>query len=178
MKVRVLKKQHNSNDCAVCGVKNPISLNAQIYELENGMVVGLTTGRECHQSYPNRMHGGIISALLDEIIGRAITILEPETFGVTASLEVKFKKPVPLNEPIKVVGKIIKNTRMFFETEGFVEDQNGNILAIAHATYVKQNVEKISNTTFTNENWFVIKDNVEFVDIKNTDFFETRHFLK
>ena len=100
MKLKVIKKQNNSDMCAVCGMSNNLSLRAKFYEVENELMVGVVTGRDVHQSYPNRMHGGLISALLDEVIGRAINIPEPEAFGVTSELNVKFKKPVPLNDEL------------------------------------------------------------------------------
>lgn len=178
MKLKVINKQHNSKDCLVCGMDNPFSLQTMTYELENGLVVGLTKGTFHHQSYPHRMHGGMITALLDEIIGRAINITEPDTFGVTASLEIKFKKPVPLDEPIKVVGKITRNTSRIFEAEGFIESNTGDILAAAHALYVKQTVEKIAGATFSDEDWFLVKDDkdVEYIDIVNADYFNEKHF--
>ena len=171
MEFKVTRKQPNSKDCIVCGMSNHSSLKTQTYELENGVVVGITKGENHHQSYPHRMHGGVITALLDEVIGRAINIEEPETFGVTASLEIKFKKPVPLDEQIKIVGKVTRNTSKLFEAEGFIENENGDILATAHALYVKQSVEKISGSAFTEEEWFVIPDEVETIDIKNVDYF-------
>ena len=178
MKLKVLRKQNNSKECVVCGTHNHASLGASIYEVEGGLVVGLITGKEIHQSYPHRMHGGIATALLDEIIGRAINVHEPETFGVTGALEIKFKKPVPLNEEIKVVGKITRNTSRLFEAEGFIEDSAGNILDIAHATYIKQPVTTIAGEEFSDEDWFLIPDEVEYIDVKNVNFFDTLHFVK
>ena len=110
MKLKVVKKQNNSDMCIVCGLKNALSLGTRFYAVEGEMMVGVVTGRDEHQSYPNRMHGGMISALLDEVIGRAVNVPEPEAFGVTTEMNVKFKKPVPLNEELKVVGKLTKNT--------------------------------------------------------------------
>lgn len=176
MELKVIKKQCNSNDCIVCGMQNHASLKASLYEVEGDMIVGLLAGDECHQSYPHRMHGGIISALLDEIIGRAVNIFEPDTFGVTGALEVKFKKPVPLGEEIKVVGKVVRNTSRLFESEGFIEDESGNILAMAHATYIKQPIEVIAGAKLSEQDWYVIPDNLEYIDVKNVDYFETRHF--
>jgi len=114
MKLKVVRKQNNSDMCVVCGQDNPFSLRTVYYAAEGGLMIGLVTGRDEHQSYPNRMHGGMISALLDETIGRAVNTEEPEAFGVTSELNVKFKKPVPLNEEIRIVGKLTRNTRLVF----------------------------------------------------------------
>ena len=171
MKRKVIQKQNNSDMCVVCGMKNPLSLGAKFYHVEGGLMVGVITGRDEHQSYPNRMHGGMISAMLDEVIGRAINVIEPEAFGVTTELNVKYKKPVPLNEEIKVVGRITKNTRLVFQAEGFVEDKNGTLLATATATYVKMTADKIAGAPLTEEQYFLVPDDVEEIEIVNAEYF-------
>ena len=172
MKLKVIKKQNNSAMCAVCGMSNNLSLRARFYEVEGELMVGVVTGRDEHQSYPNRMHGGLISALLDEVIGRAINIPEPDAFGVTSELNVKFKKPVPLNEELKVVGKLTKNTRLVFQAEGFIEDAAGNILATGTATYVKMTAARIAGKPLTADQWFFLPDEEREIEIINADYFD------
>ena len=77
--MKVIKKQTNSKMCLICGIENEAGLKASFYEMEDNTLIALVKGKEIHQSYPNRMHGGVISALIDESVGRAIWILEPET---------------------------------------------------------------------------------------------------
>ena len=170
MKLKVIAKQNNSDMCVVCGTKNPLSLGTKFYHVEGDLIVGLVTGRDEHQSYPNRMHGGMISALLDEVIGRAINTVEPEAFGVTTDINVKFKKPVPLNEEIRIVGRLTKNTRLIFQAEGFIEDKNGTILATGSATYVKMTAEKIAGAPLTEEQYFLVPDGVEEIEVANYDY--------
>lgn len=174
MKLKVLKKQNNSDMCVVCGLSNALSLRTRFYATEGELMVGLVTGRDEHQSYPNRMHGGMITALLDEVIGRAINIPEPEAFGVTSEINVKFKKPVPLNEEITVVGKLIRNTRLIFIAEGFIEDKAGNILATASATYVKMGADKIAGKPLTQDQWFLSPDDVSEVEVVNADYWDKK----
>ena len=71
--------------------------------MENEYLVGKFSGINEHQSFPGRMHGGMISAILDEGIGRAIWIYEPSTWGVTTHLNVKYRKPVPLYEDLILI---------------------------------------------------------------------------
>ena len=73
----VLASQNVSRMCLVCGAANPVSLKAQFLELEGGDLLGVFRPLEVHQSYPGRLHGGISTAILDETIGRAITIADP-----------------------------------------------------------------------------------------------------
>ena len=76
---KVIRKHNNSGNCFVCGVNNPFGLHSAFYELEDGTIVGLVTADPRHQSYPGRVHGGVICALLDETMGRAINVTEPDT---------------------------------------------------------------------------------------------------
>ena len=173
MELKVTKKQNNSDMCVVCGVYNDASLNSVFYELENDMIVGITQPKDIHQSYPNRMHGGMISALLDETLGRAAQIGHPDLWAVTGELSVRFKKPVPLNEPVKCVAKITRDTSRGYFAEGFVEDGKGNILATAKGTYVKADIDRISEGFINERTWFYVDEKLpETVEIHNADYFQ------
>lgn len=145
MKYKVLKKQNVSSHCVVCGVDNELSLKANFYELENNELVAICDTKEWHQSYPGRMHGGMSAAILDETIGRAITILDGEVWGVTVSLDIKYKKPVPTDATIKIVGRITKENRKLFEGTGEIILPNGEVAATAKGKYMKMPVEKITD---------------------------------
>ncbi|MBV7272515.1 PaaI family thioesterase [Clostridium sp. PL3] len=156
MKYRVLKKQHNSKKCIVCGMENNLGLKASFYEIENNEVVAIFKSLEEHQSYPGRLHGGIASAILDETIGRAIMIKDPNMWGVTIELNLKYKKPVPLNEELKVVGRIIKDTRRVFEGTGEILLSNGEVAVTAQGKYFKMPVDKITDSEFQEDEWKII----------------------
>lgn len=74
MRYQVTRKQPNAKMCLVCGLKNPYGLKTFFYEPENGELMAVCRTMEEYQSYPNLLHGGITTALLDETIGRAILI--------------------------------------------------------------------------------------------------------
>lgn len=169
MKYKVTKKQNNSDMCAVCGYNNPFSLKASFYELENGAVVGLTQGQELHQSYPHRMHGGLISALLDESMGRCMQVKDSSCWGVTSEMTTKYRKPVPLNVPLKIVGHIVRETSRVVFCEGFIEDEQGLLLATAKAVYVKIPFDKIINDDNCDIGWKTLtsSSDPEWVDIVN-----------
>jgi len=160
MKFKVNKKQHVSKDCFVCGVENQSSLQTKFYELENGELMSMSTPSSVHQSYPDRMHGGVISAILDEIIGRAIMIIEPDAWGVTVELNIKYKKPVSLDKPVKAIGRITRNSRLIFEGTGEIILEDGTIAAIGYAKYVKVDISKIAKDT-GGENSLIIEDLLE-----------------
>jgi uncharacterized protein (TIGR00369 family) len=151
---KVCDSQKISNMCFVCGTDNPLSLHAQFLELEDGRLCAEFVATDAHQSYPGRMHGGVISAILDETIGRAVQIANPEQFGVTLELNVRFRKPVPLNEPLKVVAEITKSTNLMFAGEGKLLLQDGSVAAEATARYYRMETDAISDEGLNDQNWY------------------------
>src|SRR5512133_1285982 len=94
---KVLKKQHISKMCFVCGNMNAFGLHANFYETDTNELVALIQPSDQHQGYPGRMHGGIAATILDETIARCISNGKDEQiWGVTLELKTRFRKPIPL----------------------------------------------------------------------------------
>ncbi|MDH3327681.1 MAG: PaaI family thioesterase [Desulfobulbaceae bacterium] len=167
MRYRIRKKQPNSKMCLVCGLQNGFGLYTSFYELENGELLAIFKPREVHQSYPGRLHGGIVSTILDETIGRAIMIRHDHEFwGVTMEITVRFKKPVPLEEELRVIGRITKDTKRTFEGTGEILLTDGTVAAQAQGKYMKLPLDKIADFNTDEQEWQVVRssDDPEFVE--------------
>ena len=147
----VTAAQNVSRYCMVCGRDNDSSLKARFYELENGELAGIFTPLPEHQSYPGRLHGGISSALLDETIGRAINTTQPDAWGVTVELTVKFRKPVPLDEDVRAVARITRDRGRLFEGSGEILLADGTVAVSATGRYMKLPIDKIADGDFDAE---------------------------
>ena len=153
----VTAKQPNSRMCLVCGLKNPFGLHTSFFELDNDELLAVFKPKEEHQSYPGRLHGGIISTILDETMGRAIMIQsEDDIWGVTVDLQIRFKKPVPLDEELRVIGRITKDSSRFFEGTGELLLQDGTVAAEGHGKYLKIPLEKIADFDVDHQEWRVV----------------------
>jgi len=165
---KVLAAQNVSRMCLVCGVENPWGLNGRFYVLEPSAtggtaahaeegvreLLGVFTLREEHQSYPGRLHGGIATAILDETIGRAITIANPGVWGVTAELTVRFRKPLPVSGELRCVGRITRDTRRLFQGSGEILLGDGTVAAEASGKYLKMSLGEITDDDFDQRDWF------------------------
>ena len=165
MKYKVINKQYTSRNCFVCGEENKYGVRAKFYELENGEVVGIFKSSMEHSGYPRRMHGGISSALLDEAIGRAILITEPDTFAVTLELSTQFKKPVPVCTELKVVGRITSINGRVFKGTGEIILENGEVAVTGSAKYLKMPLEKISGGNLDGDTVLCNSDNLKEIDL-------------
>lgn len=153
MKYKVTKRQKNSKMCFTCGLKNQSGLRASFYELENKELIAMITPRDEHQGYPGRLHGGIASAILDETIGRAILIHNENVWGVTVELNVKYHKPIPLNEELRAVGRITRDTKRIFEGIGEILLNNGDVAVSASGKYIKMLIDQITDFDEESEEW-------------------------
>lgn len=144
--------------CLVCGTENSLGLQARFYPLENGELVAVFTPRQEHQGYPGRLHGGIAATMLDETIGRAIAVGAGGTvWGVTAELQTRFRKPVPLEEELRVVARIDRDRGRLFEGSGELLLPDGTVAVEAKGRYVKMGLEAITGQGLEDElDWRVL----------------------
>lgn len=158
MKRKVLKKQHISKMCFVCGVKNDFGLHANFYETDSNELLALITPSDNHQGYPGRMHGGIAATILDETIARSICIGKNEqVWGVTLDLRTKFRKPIPLGHELKIVGRVTSEGNRSFEGTGEIMLPNGEIAVSAEGKYLKTDINRVSSgTKLTDDEWFFV----------------------
>ena len=156
MKHKVIRKQHSSTMCFVCGEKNSFGLHARFFETDKNELVALINPSEQHQGYPGRMHGGIATTILDETISRAICSGKDEQlWGVTMELKTRFRKPVPLGQELKVIGRVITEGTRTFEGTGEIILPNGEIAVSAEGRFMKLSIDKIANDEFLEDQWFI-----------------------
>lgn len=160
-------KQPNSRHCFVCGVENGAGLGVAFYEVpgpDGGLEVEARfTARSGHQGYPGRMHGGLVSGVLDETIGRAVNAGAPtgtETaWGVAVELSVRFLKPVPLDVELTARGRITRDRRRLFEGTGELLLPDGTVAVTAHGRYARLDLDEISQGVDPDElGWRVYPD--------------------
>jgi uncharacterized protein (TIGR00369 family) len=146
VKHKVLRKQHISKMCFVCGERNDFGLHARFYETDSNELVAIINPSGEHQGYPGRMHGGIAATILDETIARAITIGKDEQiWGVTLELKTKFRKPVPLGKELKIVARITSEGSRTFEGTAEILLADGEPAVTAEGKYIKMKTENIAD---------------------------------
>lgn len=165
--MKVIGKQRNSRMCFICGMDNPISLRAPFYNMEDGSVMTLFSYNESHQSFPERVHGGLAATMLDELGLRALWAKGKEDiFGVTMSLTVKYRKPVPYNEPLIGKGIVLRETSQFATIKTEIFDNRGCLLVNGEVSYIKLEPQKITAGVKPHEEMcYLIEDDVTEISL-------------
>ena len=132
----MMAKQASSRHCFVCGVENPVGLHLSFYETGPGEVSVDFTPPENYQGYTGILHGGIVASILDEAAGRTLLGGVPPRFLFTAKLEVKYRKNVPVGEPLKIIGRAGRDRGRMAEAWSAIYNQAGDLLAEANALLV------------------------------------------
>jgi acyl-coenzyme A thioesterase PaaI-like protein len=122
--------------CYACGAQNERGLH-MAFRREDDRAICEYTPCEYQQGYPGRMHGGIVMTMIDEAMGWAV--YGAQRWGATARLNVRFRRPVRLDEPLRIEAWIVKDRHRLIELRGEVRDGNGQLLAEGEGTFMKLN---------------------------------------
>ena len=82
----------------ISGRAAPYGLDVRIMR-DGDEAVGLLTLGAAHEGAPGRSHGGIISALFDDVYGFVLTILRQPAF--TGTLTIRYEHGVPIHRPLE-----------------------------------------------------------------------------
>ena len=75
-----------------------------------------------YQSWAGMAHGGIVALLLDEAVGWAAWHAGHP--GVTGRLQVMYRRPLKLGEPIRIVGKVDRMRRTLVYASAYIENRD------------------------------------------------------
>ncbi len=125
-----MEQLRDNQGCYVCGAKNPSGLKV-VFQIDKSArsIHASFTPSEAHQGYEGIVHGGILSALLDEAMAKlAFGLGIP---AVTAEMTVKFKSPASPGEELNIAGRITHETHRLILAEAKIEK---GLVTVAEAT--------------------------------------------
>ncbi len=110
-----VSKVQSDDACFVCGRENNHGLNIT-FSTDTGMQTAEaeTFIKDEFQGWQGIVHGGIIAALLDEAAIYACRALSFE--AVTAELTIRYRKPVPTGQRLRVFAEVIDCRRRVVRT--------------------------------------------------------------
>ena len=121
--------------CFACGPENPIGLHLQFEPDGEGVRATITLQPE-FQGWKHIAHGGIAMMLIDEAMAHAAGAAGHR--GVTASVNMRFRKPVPLGEPLDLFGRVVWQRHKVLGVVASVRDASGAVLLDGEGKFVSR----------------------------------------
>jgi uncharacterized protein (TIGR00369 family) len=120
--------------CFACGELNAHGMHLDLHTSPAGSWTETVVGVD-FQGWEAVAHGGIVCTILDEVMAWAV--IGQGTWGVTARLNVAFRKPIRTGQPIRAEGWVVQRDRRAVRAHGRVIDgASGEILANGESTFV------------------------------------------
>jgi acyl-coenzyme A thioesterase PaaI-like protein len=142
----------------VCGLENEHGFRLAFYESSGETVEAEATIPEHFQGYPGVAHGGIVAALLDEIAVRAATVGEPDHLMLTARMELRFRKAVPVGAPLRLVGTLLERKPRATRARGEIILPDGSVGAEGEAMLMDHPDSGMTPEALAALGWRVVPD--------------------
>lgn len=120
--------------CFGCSPRNRIGLALQMFRLGDGRLATDVTLSEAYASYPGVVHGGIVSVLVDELMGDLIA-LDRGLLAFSVTLRTKFLRPLRTGTPYRAVARIAREGGGVVHAEADVLGLDGTPHVMANSAY-------------------------------------------
>ena len=148
-------QQPSARMCFVCGVENVAGLQIRFFNDGINQSRAEITLDSRFQSYPGVAHGGIIAAILDEVIGSAALSGHPDRFMFTAKLEIRYRQVVPLNIKLTASARLEKDRGRLAVGVGQIRLPDDTIAAEATASLMPIPHEELQKMAHEQDSWRV-----------------------
>jgi acyl-coenzyme A thioesterase PaaI-like protein len=133
------------------GFANPIAPPVEVWSVQGKdgerEIRGRATFGYAYEGPPTCVHGGIIAALFDEVMGAANIITENP--GMTGTLTVRYRRPTPLLAPLEIVARFTgSERRKVFTWAGIYHE--GELTAEAEGIFIKMDPNRLLDIASTN----------------------------
>ncbi|HEY3843405.1 MAG TPA: PaaI family thioesterase [Acidimicrobiales bacterium] len=90
-------------DCVVSGKANPMGMDADLQMVGDEAEMQVTLGA-AFEGAPGRAHGGVVAALIDEVMGLVLSLAGTPAF--TGKLAVTYRAPTPVGVPLRARARL------------------------------------------------------------------------
>ena len=130
-----LKLLPEHGPCFICGSENPCGIGLRWYADEKGIISSEFTLTLSQQGPPGHSHGGATAAIIDEVMGSAVW---QEGYRVVAAkIEINYRKPVPLDVPLIVTGKVTRRSGRKVYARGEIYLRDGGMLVHGKGLFIE-----------------------------------------
>lgn len=106
--------------CFGCGPGHPAGLHVRVFKTDDGVISPIVVPKQ-YEGPPGAVHGGIVAAYLDEILGGA-AVRATGKIAVTGELTVRYVRPAPSQTPLLGRGRLVADHGRYVDVEGSLEE--------------------------------------------------------
>jgi uncharacterized protein (TIGR00369 family) len=121
------------HNCFACGGGNPIGMRLRI-EIGDGVARTTWTAGKDFVGWSDKLHGGIIATLLDEVMAWAPSSFD--SWAVTAEMTIRYRSPAAPGEELRAVGRVVERRRRIYQVRGEVVGADGRVIAEGSGRYL------------------------------------------
>ena len=139
------------NHSFICGRENPYGLHlTPVLNLAENLVSSNMVLKEngflptCPH-LPDYAHPGIITSIVDEMVGRLAVLTVGRPAIVTATITLKVHQPVPLNQALTFRGSIVNRVdRKLYAQGSIFRDKDNALLVSSQALFIELTEQQVS----------------------------------
>ncbi|HQP98826.1 MAG TPA: RNA 2',3'-cyclic phosphodiesterase [bacterium] len=120
--------------CFVCGSQNPAGVHLE-FAVKDGKIETSFIPRPEHCGYRGVVHGGVLTAVLDECMGWTI-ISRRKTMCITVEVTLRFKQRAMAGQRLYVSAECVDCRSRLMSARGQITDGEGNILCTGHGKFI------------------------------------------
>jgi uncharacterized protein (TIGR00369 family) len=121
--------------CFACGTLNAHGLRLALHASDDNTCWTELVLAPDFQGWEGIAHGGILAAILDEVMAWALA--GADVWGYTAKMTIEYRRPVPVGARVRGEGRVVDRRRRLYTTSGrLIDPTTGDVYATAEAVYV------------------------------------------
>jgi acyl-coenzyme A thioesterase PaaI-like protein len=121
------------------GLSNPMAPPVVLH-VDGDVVRGTVTFGAAYEGPPGHVHGGLIAAAFDEVLGFAQSMTGRP--GMTGTLTIRYRKPTPLYRELTLEGRVVRVEGRKIMTEGRMV-VGDTLTAEAEGTFISVDFDKM-----------------------------------
>jgi uncharacterized protein (TIGR00369 family) len=131
----VINRNTLEHHCFGCGTLNEFGLQLAFRRARGGVWAELRPDRR-YEGYVGIVHGGVLTAMLDEAMSWAITA--EGQFAMTARLNTTFRRPARVGSVLRVEGQVVEQRRRLIDATATITDvDSGAVVAVADGRFMR-----------------------------------------
>jgi acyl-coenzyme A thioesterase PaaI-like protein len=123
----------------ITGLANPLAPPISLTPEADWCVVGRVSYDVAFEGPPGSVHGGYIAAAFDEVLGFVQGMSGDP--GMTGTLTIRYRKPTPLYQPLRLIGEIVKVENRKIFTEGHLLADDDTLYAEGESLFITPHPE-------------------------------------